>query len=174
MLETGLLARHELADAFTEVVHRETPRLLAIALSILDDPPAAEDAVQDALLQAWRSWDSLRDPACRQAWLVRICVRRCLRLRERLNAKVRQETEVASIELRPDHSQDNDRTGFDLTIEWAAAYRRLSNSQRAVVTLHYHYGYTLDDSAVAMGCRPGTVRRHLSRALEKLRKEVLP
>jgi RNA polymerase sigma factor (sigma-70 family) len=58
----------------------------------------------------------------------------------------------------------------DLDLE--RAFARLSLRQRAVLALHYHYGYPLDECAGLMRCRPGTVRSHLARALARLRKEL--
>jgi RNA polymerase sigma-70 factor (ECF subfamily) len=52
------------------------------------------------------------------------------------------------------------------------ACRQLTVQQRAVITLHYHYGYSLDECASLMGCRPGTVRSHLARALATLRRKL--
>jgi RNA polymerase sigma factor (sigma-70 family) len=52
------------------------------------------------------------------------------------------------------------------------AYARLSVRQRAVVSLHYHYGYTLVECADLMGCSPGSVSQHLARALRSLRQEL--
>jgi RNA polymerase sigma-70 factor (ECF subfamily) len=153
-----------IADAFPDVAPAETPRLLQIAFAILRDPQGAEDAVQDTLLMAWKSWSQLRDPARRRAWLTRICVRRCLRLRSSLALRRRVEATAASLDGAP--AQD------DGDLDWDAAFLSLSPAQRAVVTLHYHHDLTLDDCAGVMGCRPGTARRHLARALEKLRKEV--
>ena len=154
------------ADGFAAAIRRETPRLLAIAHSILDDAAAAEDAVQESLLLAWRSWDRLRDPSRRQAWMVRICVRHALRTRRLRLARMRHEADTATdVAELPAHLADS-------PVDWPSAWRAFSPSQRAVLTLHYHHGYTLDESAAAMGCRPGTARRHLHRALEKLRREV--
>ena len=48
----------------------------------------------------------------------------------------------------------------------------LSRRQRAVVVLHYSYGYTLDECSRFMGCRPGTARQHLARALTHLRETL--
>jgi RNA polymerase sigma factor (sigma-70 family) len=55
--------------------------------------------------------------------------------------------------------------GFD------RAFRELSPPKRAVFALHVHYGYTVDECAATLGCRPGTARSHLGRAVAKLRKE---
>jgi DNA-directed RNA polymerase specialized sigma24 family protein len=52
------------------------------------------------------------------------------------------------------------------------AYRRLSRKQRAAITLNYRHGYSVEECAVFMGCRPGTVRTHLERGLAALRKEL--
>lgn len=52
------------------------------------------------------------------------------------------------------------------------AYRRLSLKQRAAITLNYRYGYSVDECALFLGCRPGTVRTHIARGLETLRKEL--
>lgn len=157
-------------DEFAAVARRETPRLLAVAHSVLDDAGAAEDAVQDTLLLAWRSWASLRDPARRQAWLVRICVRRCLRVRRTLLLRARREDGGSGLVDAGLAVPATDLDGGP--IDWATAYRRLSPAQRAVVTLHYHHGYSLDECAEALGRRPGTARRHLARALDKLREEA--
>jgi RNA polymerase sigma-70 factor (ECF subfamily) len=54
--------------------------------------------------------------------------------------------------------------------ELARAFDGLTSQQRAVVMLHYFFGYSLDESAEIMGCRPGTARSHLHRALVALRE----
>jgi predicted RNA polymerase sigma factor len=54
---------------FESVVGSDTRRLYLLALSILDDAGEAEDAVQETLLKAWRSWDSLSHMDRPSAWL---------------------------------------------------------------------------------------------------------
>jgi RNA polymerase sigma factor (sigma-70 family) len=58
------------------------------------------------------------------------------------------------------------------SLDMDRAYRRLSLKQRAAIVLTYGYGYTDDESAALMGCRPGTVRTHVARGLATLRKEL--
>ena len=52
------------------------------------------------------------------------------------------------------------------------SYRRLTRQQRAVIALHYEYGYTIDECAHLIGCAPGTARSHLARALTTMRKDL--
>ncbi len=161
----GALLRETAAprtDGFEAALVVHTPRLLGIALAILRDAGEAEDAVQETWELAWRSWDRLRDPDCRGAWLRRICVRRCLRRQRRL--RILRRTEAADAADRA-----GALCGGYGAVEWDLALSNLSVRQRAVVVLHYQFGFTLDECAAHLGCRPGTVRQHLARALAKLR-----
>ena len=150
------------AAGFDAAVHAESGRLFAVAYAILRDVQEAEDAVQETMELAWRSWDALRDPSKRSAWLRQICVRRAIRTRRRLLPRLwLAETTGVHEKAAEDPDVDLDR-----------GYRRLTRPQRAVLTLHYEYGYTLDECAALIGCQPGTARSHLARALASLRKEL--
>jgi DNA-directed RNA polymerase specialized sigma24 family protein len=150
------------ATGFEAAVHAESGRLFAVAYSILRDAHEAQDAVQETMELAWRSWEALRDPSKRSAWLRQICVRRAIRSRRRLLPRLWL-AETGNVHGQPPGDPDLD---LDL------CYRRLTRQQRAVVTLHYEYGYSLDECAALIGCQPGTVRSHLARALASLRKEL--
>ena len=144
-------------EEFELAVHENAARLFGVAVSILGDAGLAEDAVQDTMANAWRKWDSLRDPGKRDAWLRRICVRECLHSRR-----------PQTVEIPEGAGRQDTQADLDLD----RAYRALSPQQRAVIALHYHFGYALDECADLMGCRPGTARSHLDRALKSMRKEL--
>ncbi len=63
-------------SAFEQAVHTDGRTLYSLAFAILGDKQQAEDAVQDTMELAWKSWKTLRDPERRSAWLKRICVHR--------------------------------------------------------------------------------------------------
>src|SRR5260370_35290392 len=73
-------------DSFEQAVRTQSQALLSLARAILGDRQEAEDAVQDTMELAWRSWRSLRDPDRLNAWLKKIGVRPCLRVKRRLFA----------------------------------------------------------------------------------------
>ena len=150
------------APGFEAAVRAESGRLFAVAYSILRDPQEAEDAVQETMELAWRSWDALRDPSKRSAWLRQICVRRAIRTRRRLLPRLWLADSITV--PSPQHGEPD--------VDLDRSYRRLTRQQRAVVTLHYEYGYSLDECAALIGCQPGTARSHLARALASLRKEL--
>jgi RNA polymerase sigma factor (sigma-70 family) len=154
-------------SAFEAVVAADVRRLYSLALSILDDAGEAEDAVQETLLKAWRAWDSLSQMDRQAAWLTRVCVNQCISQRRMLRSRGWPLPGLIDRAGPPtDGGRDAERIDMD------RAYRRLSNKQRAAITLNYRHGYSVEECAAFMGCRPGTVRTHLERGLATLRKEL--
>ncbi|HZB97194.1 MAG TPA: RNA polymerase sigma factor [Candidatus Sulfotelmatobacter sp.] len=151
--------------AFEASVHRESRRLFLLALAILRDSGEAEDAVQETMMKAWRAWDDFRDRERESAWLTRICVNSCLSRRRHLAARFPL---ISPLMREPVSREAFDEVDLDLD----RACRQVSARQRALLILHYHHGYTLDECAALMRCRPGTVRSHLARALSTLQREV--
>ncbi|MGA2283325.1 MAG: RNA polymerase sigma factor [Candidatus Dormibacteria bacterium] len=149
------------------VVLPEMARLYGLALVIVADRDEAADAVQETLLSAWRRWPSLRDPAKQSVWLTRICVRRCIHHRHLLGRRVLWSSERWSAVPGPPPLE------FEgLLLDVHRAVCSLSKPQRAMVILHLHDGFTVDECAELLGCRPGTARSHLGRAMARLRKEL--
>src|SRR5437016_12819256 len=95
------------ADGFESAIRMESGRLFAVAYSILRDVQEAEDAVQETMELAWRSWDTLREPSRRGAWLRQICVRRALHSRRRLLPRLWL-AETRSVQGQPAEDPDLD------------------------------------------------------------------
>ena len=107
-------------------------------------------------------------PANAGAWLAKICVHHCVRRRRSLVRWLTVDQSDKQLREAADmHMQDG---GGLADID--RAYTRLSVRQRAVISLHYHHGYTLVECADLMGCSPGSVSQHLARALRSLRRDL--
>lgn len=161
-------------QGFEAVAQSQARRLYGLAFSILGDAGEAEDAVQETLVLAWKAWDRLRDESARPAWLTRICVNHCVRRRGLLSrlpwpSGAREEVVPGAPEVA---RWSAEAAGEPHRAQVSAAFDRLSVRQRAVLTLHYHHGYSLDECAGLIGCRPGTARSHLARGLASLREEL--
>lgn len=152
---------------FEAVAVADARRLFTLALSILRDDGEAEDAVQETLLKAWRSWESVSRMEKPAAWLTRVCVNHCISRRRLLRSRGWPPLTL----MEDDALAGMARNAADL-MDMERAYRRLSLKQRAAITLNYRHGYSVDECAVFMGCRPGTVRTHVARGLATLRKEL--
>lgn len=134
--------------------------LLRAALAILGDPYEAEDAVQDTFLRWLEKRPEFRDEGHERAWLLTVCANGC---KSRLRARKRRPT-VELTEVYP--APDGDSGAV------AEAVFALPANQRAAVHLFYYEGYSTQEIARILGQRPGTVRSHLSRARETLRREL--
>lgn len=154
------------AASFDAVLDGQRRRLYGIAYSILRDHGEAEDALQEALLKAWRSWRQVRSEEARSRWLVRICVNQCINKRRGLRLR----GPLTTVTHREEAPADPRFAGRLVDLD--RSYVRLSPRQRAAVFLHYHHGYSIGECADLMGCGPGSVRTHLARAIASMREEM--
>jgi RNA polymerase sigma-70 factor, ECF subfamily len=155
-------------DAFTTLAADAIARLDAAARLIMRDGDLARDAVQDALLRAWRDLPGLRDPARFDAWLHRLLVNACLdTLRRRRRRPIEVElTPISGPTVGDFASVVADRALVD------DAMRRLEPEGRAVIVLHYFLGMPIPDVAVALGIPLGTAKSRLHRSLARMRTAI--
>ena len=152
-------------DAFAELVDPALARLDAAARLILRDPELARDAVQEALIRAWRDLPGLRDPDRFDAWLRRLTVNACLDLARRRRRR------PIEVELTPiDSPAPSDMSGALADRELVdAALRRLDPGHRAVVAMYYLLGMPLHEVAASLGIPIGTAKSRLHYALAAMR-----
>ena len=155
-------------DAFSILVDLRLARLDAAARLIVRDPELARDAVQDALIRAWRDLPGLRDPDRFDAWLHRLIVNACLDLVRRRKRRV-IEVELSPIDL-PTASDTAGALADRQVLHDALA--RLDPGHRAVVALHYLLGVPLPEVAVSLGIPLGTAKSRLHRALGLMRASL--
>lgn len=165
-MEQGLVerARGGDHDAFSQLAVGSVDRLHSIALLMLRDPGGAQDAVQEALVRAWRSLPSLRDADRFDAWLRRLLVHACydeIRRRGR-----RPETELREWHDRPSADQTAAHADRDAL---ARGFVRLTAEQRAVVVLRFYQDLSLAEVAADLGIPVGTVKSRLHHAMAVLR-----
>jgi RNA polymerase sigma-70 factor (ECF subfamily) len=155
-------------DAFAALVRVAIARLDAAARLILRDRELARDAVQDALIRAWRDLPGLRDPDRFDAWLHRLTVHACLDIARRRRRRVHE------VELTPIAPPfEGDAAGVIADRELLDnALKRLEPEWRAVVVLHYYLGMPLPDVASELGIPLGTAKSRLHRSLGVLRSTL--
>ena len=169
MRDLVVRAREGDHDAFSELATRSIGRLTAAARMILRDEYAAQDAVQDTLLEAWRSLPGLRDPDRFEAWLRRLLVRACF-------ARVRRRRTIGEAEIRLTPGDEPSTFGAerDLALhdQLERGMARLPADQRAVVVLVYYLDLPLADASQALGIPIGTTKSRLNRATHSLRAAI--
>jgi RNA polymerase sigma-70 factor (ECF subfamily) len=155
-------------DAFARLVHPGLARLDAAARLVLRDAELARDAVQEALIRAWRDLPGLRDPEKFDAWLHRLTVHACLDLaRRRRRRPMEVELNTLAGPAHPDPASAlADRELVD------AALAALDPGHRAVVALHYLLGMPMPQVAASLGIPLGTAKSRLHHAVAAMRPVV--
>jgi RNA polymerase sigma-70 factor, ECF subfamily len=164
--DRALLAAHLEGDphAFTTLVQRHQVRLWAVALRTLGDREEAADALQDALLSAYRSAGSYRGDARVTTWLHRVVVNACL---DRVRRRRARPTVPLPDDVDPADPRDPlaDR---ETAIEVEAALAALPEEQRAALVLVDVHGMPVDEVAQVLGIPSGTVKSRCSRGRARL------
>ncbi|GHB03304.1 RNA polymerase sigma factor SigM [Streptomyces termitum] len=171
--DQDLLARHVAGDpdAFGELVRRHRDRLWAVALRTLGDREEAADAVQDALLSAFRAAHTFQGRSAVTTWLHRITVNACLdRLRK---SAVRRSSPVDDTDrfeqlLEPHESAEAPAERQDLHRQLLAALATLAPEQRAALVLVDMQGYPVAEAALVLGVPAGTVKSRCARGRARL------
>ena len=158
-------ARNGSREAYADLIRVRGDRLFAIAQRILRDFDRTEDAVQDALVIAWRDLPGLRDPDRFDAWLRRLLVRSCI------DQAQRERRLVATIRVLPTEltSGTDDYLSVVDRDELDRGFRRLPPEQRAILVLRHFAGLETAEIADALGIPSGTVRSRLHHAHRAMR-----
>lgn len=164
-------ARQGNDEAFAQLVRPCIDPAYRLALRILNDAAEAEDAVQDALYNAWRSLPRFRGEAKFSTWLYRIVWRQCVD-RTRRKQPPALEEDIVQSDQRHDPAIHFEATETRDEVE--QALRRLSVPYRTVLTLFYIEDLSIKDIADIVGMPVATVKTHLHRARKELRKLLCP
>ena len=156
-------------DAFAALIRAAAPRLDGAARLILRDPERAKDAVQDALLRAWRDLPGLRDSDRFEAWLHRLLANACYDELRRQRRRI--EVHVAELELgSADDGLADSATRGDLQ----AVLAKLDDKYRALIVLHYYLDLSLPEAAKSLDIPLGTAKWRLHQSLTLLRQQLSP
>ena len=151
----------ELYDRFGRISY-------GLALRVLRDPTLAEDAVQDAFLQVWRSADRFEPGRAKvSTWVLTFVHRRAVDLVRREERRRTEPVESAPEPVQPGADEDvEDRSRRQIVQE---ALRRLPKEQRQAIELAYYGGLTQTELAERLGQPLGTIKSRMFTGLRQLR-----
>src|SRR5260370_12696430 len=137
-----------------------------LAMAMLHDAQAAEDAVQEASFTAWKKLGRIRDRNRLRPWFLGVVANKCRNTRRsrwsaRVDLGVSEEISVLSNEERAVHGADLRR-----------AITRLEYDDRLAVVLYFYLDMPVDEVATVAGKSVGATRTRLHRAVKKLRPDV--
>jgi RNA polymerase sigma factor (sigma-70 family) len=155
-------------EAFDALARTVGDECMAIAFRILRDADRADDAVQAALIMAWRQLRTLRDPDRFEPWLHRILTNECYaeaRRGKRWSAQVR-------LLPMPGQRESGEITAVNDRDQLDRAFRRLTLEQRSVLVFHHYVGLPVAEVADRLGIPLGTAKSRLHHATSALRASL--
>lgn len=166
-----LLRRSAAGDeaAFRDLVERHEGRVYRLALQLLGDPVAAEEAAQETFVRLYRSLDGLRGDARLSTWLHRVTVNLCRDEQRRLKRAERlTDLDTAAPKLVVLGSQTDDLEREEMRQRIRAALERLPEQQKEAIVLRYLSELSYAEISEATGASPNTVASRVYRGLRQL------
>lgn len=146
-------------DAFGEVVRRHQDRLWAVAVRTLGDREEAADALQDALVSAYRRAATYRGDAAVTTWLHRIVVNACL---DRVRRRAARRTDPLHEHGDPAEPRD-EHASTETRVDVRAALDTLPEHQRVALVLVDMQGLSVAEAAAVLQVAEGTVKSRCAR-----------
>lgn len=172
--EAELVTRAKRGDlpAYEALVREHQTIAFRTAYLVTGSAADAEDATQEAFVSAYRTLGRFREGAPFRPWILRIVAnearnrRRALGRRERLRVRADEERRPGDAVPSPEAAL----LARESRAELLAAIERLGEADRLVIACRYFLELSEAEAAAALGCRRGTVKSRLSRALARLRE----
>ena len=155
--------------AYGEIVEVTQATAYAIAAGVLREHAAAQDAVQEAYVRAFRRLDELHEPEAFAGWLRRIVVTVAMNARRSRRVTLLRLDDVPEIPLL-----DETETAWSepQRQRLAAALLTLTKDERRLCDRRYHGGWSIGRLATHAGVREPAMRKRLQRLRDRLRKEM--
>ncbi|HTU69509.1 MAG TPA: sigma-70 family RNA polymerase sigma factor [Candidatus Baltobacteraceae bacterium] len=155
------------SEAFATLVERYDRAVYHLAYRTLHDVEEARDAAQEAFFKAYRSLRTFKPGAKFSTWIFAITYHACC---DRLNRRKRYSNDELPERADPGPGPETQAIAIDQARRLHDAIDRLPEKYRAVITLYHLQGKQYDEIAEVLELPMGTVKTHLFRAKEHLRK----
>jgi RNA polymerase sigma-70 factor (ECF subfamily) len=169
-------------EAFGQLVSTYEKQVYNLALRMVGNREDAADLTQEAFLRVWRGLDNYKADAAFSTWLYRLTSNVCIdflrreKRRKTVSLTFLDEEQGEAVELSiPDPAAGPEQLAIETEHRetMAAAMGELDVEFRQILTMRVINGLSYDEIGDALDLKPGTVKSRLSRAREKLRKQLL-
>ncbi len=161
-------SREELVDL---LFRRHYNPLLRLAVVMVGDREAAEDAVQEAFVSLHRNWRKLRDPEAAEAYVRSAVLNRC-RSWVRRQAVQRAKKPLLLVREDPPAGPEDTAVGNEQVGSLIEAMRTMARRQREVLACRYVLQLSVAETAAQLDISEGSVKRHAFRALQALQQRM--
>ena len=171
---TSLIVRARSGEltAYGEIIRRFQDMAYGYAYSMLGDFHLAEDAAQEAFIQAYRDLSKLREPAAFPGWFRRIVLKHCDRLTRGEHIPTRPLSAASGMASKePNPAEAIEKAEIEDAV--LAAIRSLPEVERSVTTLFYINGYSQEDIAGFLELPVTTVNNRLHASRKRLKERMM-
>ncbi len=157
--------------AFGELVRERERYMYALAMGRLGDEHLARDAVQEALLLAWKNISKLREPRAFHSWLGRIVINATISAGRRHKAEEHAVLDERQDFVEPEGNAEAEEAQARRK-QLAGAISELDEERQAILAMHYSEGLSYAEMAARLDISEDAVRGRLFQAREKLRASL--
>jgi RNA polymerase sigma-70 factor, ECF subfamily len=154
--------------AFAELLEPVLDPAFRLAMTMLNDRAAAEDAVQEAALKSWRKLDRFRAGAELRPWFLAIVANEC-----RTARRARWRQVIRFPDIGPFGKTTSSEGAWAESIDLDAALDRLPRQHLLALTLYYQLDLPIEEVARVLGCSAGAARQRIHRALSAVRPDLV-
>ncbi len=154
-------------EAFAAIVATYQQDMVRVAFGICGEADLARDAVQAALVVAWRKLGTVREPQHVRSWLVAVAANEARQLVRR-----RRPLRLDELSVEPTADGGGDPAGAISRVDLEKALRKLTADERAVIALRYGAGFDSEEIGRILGVSASGVRSRLARLMDRLRKDL--
>ena len=154
-------------EAFTTLVKSMKDDLYKIAKTRISNEDDMQDAIQETMLEMFKSIKKLRDPKLFKKWIITILINKCNRIYRR-----KYKTDLSYEELNFEDFITATSNDVESDLEFYELLKDLKYEERIVIVLHYMEQYSIEDISNTLKMNKNTIKTHLYRAREKIKKII--
>lgn len=156
-------------NAFTDIILQIRNDLYKIAKTRISNDDDIEDLIQDTMIETYKYIKKLREPEKFKMWVIKILVNKCNKLYKK---KYRKDISIDEYNLE-NYIILNTQKDIEDDLNFYYLIKNLKYEERIVLVLHYMEQYSVKDISKILKINENTVKTHLYRAREKIKKKKL-
>lgn len=157
--------KEEDKELFIKNVNENRIKMYKTAIAILKNEDDANDAIQEALMSAYKNYYGLREKAYFSTWIIRILINKCYDI-------INKNKKIAFIDdsITQNTTGENDNYDVENSLEWVL--NKIDKDLKDIVVFYYYDELSVSEIANILEIPQGTVKSRLSRAREQIGKII--
>lgn len=155
-------------NAFTDIILQIRNDLYKIAKTRISNDDDIEDLIQDTMIETYKHIKKLREPEKFKMWVIKILVNKCNKLYKK---KYRNDISIDEYNME-NYIILNSQKDIEDDLNFYYLIKKLKYEERIVLVLHYMEQYSVKDISKILKINENTVKTHLFRARERIKKNL--